>query len=336
VVLSHLSFLKDVKNPLQWGAQNVFCEGFIGVSFFFLLSGFVMAYSYEKKLQEKTVTLKQYMGLRLARIFPMHILISLILIGSAYMLGDLAVSVRVISTLFFNLSLLQSWIPKENYYFSLNTVSWSLSAELFFYTAFIGLVNIRTKKLTAMAIGLGVVILILEWVFIGYRVPVSPHWVFYILPITRLLEFLLGILIYRYRYVFRFPTFHEICSVVALGVAMVSLPKIGIPLQFRYQLAYLPFVAYVLSAFVQGEGWISEKLKGKSWILLGEASFMLYLVHKPIIHYIGHAQQRGLIEISALGMAILAILGSVAVAVLSHKIIEKPVYQSLRRKLGVL
>ena len=34
--------------PSQWLAVNVFKEGYIGVGFFFMLIGFIMAYSYRK------------------------------------------------------------------------------------------------------------------------------------------------------------------------------------------------------------------------------------------------------------------------------------------------
>ena len=51
---------------------HFFKEGFVGVSFFFVLSGFIIAYNYQKKLSENTMTKRRFWVARIARIYPLH------------------------------------------------------------------------------------------------------------------------------------------------------------------------------------------------------------------------------------------------------------------------
>ena len=52
---------------------HFFKEGFVGVSFFFILSGFIIAYNYEEKLLETTTTKRTFWVARIARIYPLHL-----------------------------------------------------------------------------------------------------------------------------------------------------------------------------------------------------------------------------------------------------------------------
>jgi len=110
------------------------------------------------------------------------------------------------------------------------------------------------------------------------------HWLTYIDPVTRLLDFVVGMLIYR------LPrrwggTGLELASIGLLLGAMVAYPLAGLPDVWRMQLAYLPLMALVIWAFGQGGGGLTRALAGsRRLVLLGDASFALYLVHLPVLH----------------------------------------------------
>ena len=170
--------------------KEMFSQGFIGVSFFFILSGFILSYSYEDKLKNEVTSKRQFILLRLARIVPMHLLLAMPFILLTIHLKNFDFSKTLT-----NILLMQSWIPKEDYYFSLNGVSWSLSDELFFYLMFIPLIytSITKKVITAISI----ITLLLTIYFLKIiQTEELNHWLYYIFPVSRLVEFICGMIIY--------------------------------------------------------------------------------------------------------------------------------------------
>ena len=65
-----------------------FKEGFVGVSFFFVLSGFIIAYNYQKKLSESKISKRTFWVARIARVYPLHWLTLLV----AAVLGNYVVA----------------------------------------------------------------------------------------------------------------------------------------------------------------------------------------------------------------------------------------------------
>ncbi|KAA6341559.1 hypothetical protein EZS27_010629 [termite gut metagenome] len=111
------------------GTGAIFPEGFLGVTFFFILSGFVLSYSYWGKLSERKIHFWDFLKRRVIKLYPLHLLCLFVaLVFSRFSLP--------IKTIIPNMLLLQSWIPIQGYYFSGNAVSWCLSNEIFFYFIF--------------------------------------------------------------------------------------------------------------------------------------------------------------------------------------------------------
>lgn len=105
----------------------------LGVSYFYVLSGFVMMVAYGNR---DKVNFKQYYINRFARIYPLHILGTLSFIAVALWLSlDGFKSFQFeLSALISHLFLIQAWIPKLS--LSLNIPAWSISVEAFFYLLF--------------------------------------------------------------------------------------------------------------------------------------------------------------------------------------------------------
>jgi len=130
VVLFHFGRLKPVPGI-------VFDYGQQAVSFFFILSGVVLAYSYHDPLLRKAVGWSGFVNARLARILPLHVatwLIATVLCLFFAWHRDRGVHpfVSWITGLF----CIQVYFPTSNNLFKWNGQSWSISCELFFYALF--------------------------------------------------------------------------------------------------------------------------------------------------------------------------------------------------------
>lgn len=116
-----------------------FQKGYLGVDFFFILSGFILTYVYYdtffRKEFDKT-TMKKFLVKRLAKIYPSHLLtfiiIAFLLFTSKYLLHQDSIKIHP-ETILPNLMLIHAWNVCEH--ISFNFPSWSISAEWFAYLA---------------------------------------------------------------------------------------------------------------------------------------------------------------------------------------------------------
>lgn len=97
------------------------------VSFFFVLSGFILAYNYPVLRSGQDVGM--FYATRFARIWPVHAVTAAFFILAFHAQPPLW-------HIALNLGLLQAWVPLHDVLLSLNGVSWSLSVEVFFYACF--------------------------------------------------------------------------------------------------------------------------------------------------------------------------------------------------------
>ena len=117
VIIGHLI---DYKNPNNYW---LFKYGWVGVNFFFALSGFLFTILYLDKFQDKKQSFKEYFLKRIFRIYPLYLflLFITILTQQKYSYGDI-ISHLTMTHAFF-----------RDYRFSINAPMWTLSVEEFYY-----------------------------------------------------------------------------------------------------------------------------------------------------------------------------------------------------------
>lgn len=284
VFLHHFHFFSETDNHILKNLYSIFFEGFIGVTFFYILSGFIISYSHNKYVESGSYKVGEFLYNRFARLYPIHIL-TLVIAFFVYMGID---NYQYIDIELFlaNALLLQSFIPDFGYSFSFNGVSWSISVEMFFYFSFTFLLTFNKKQLSILTFILFMII-VAHLFLLGSSERFSG-WTFYVNPFFRIIDFMLGMIIFRiyksnkFSINEKFATIMEVLSLLLL-VAFITIGIKYIPIFWRFDLYYIFPFGFMVYVFSYGKGAISRLINNKVFILLGEASFSLYMIHQILI-----------------------------------------------------
>jgi peptidoglycan/LPS O-acetylase OafA/YrhL len=335
VFASHLSFFQNSHSEnLKWIFLSIMKEGYLGVSFFFILSGFILAYNYQGKFLIKNYPVKQFYIARFARIYPLHFLTFLISIPFIY--GSTIFSDVLIFKSITNLTLTQSFIPIKGVYFSFNAPSWSISNEMFFYLLFpfiVGAIYALKKKWYILLIIFSLIPIASLLIPSDYY-----HQLFYINPIARIFDFAIGLSLYNL-YVHlktNVKTFNynylEISAVVLFIIFFYfhsDMPKVS-----RYSFYYWLPMSLIIIAFSFQKGFISKFLSHKLFIYLGEISFGIYMYHHLVMRYFKPLNAKFLGIENDLFSAALILIISLLVSHWSFKYFETPMNSYLKRRFN--
>jgi peptidoglycan/LPS O-acetylase OafA/YrhL len=326
VFCSHLKWDKAAPS-----LDVLFTQGYVGVSFFFVLSGFVLSYSYADKLTSGRLGKVKYMLLRCARLSPLHVLTAapFIWIAASHHRLDPAGTLA-------NLLFLHSWIPSSNFYFSLNAPSWSLSDEMFFYASFAVLAFLSFKARVKLWAALMLTVLssafIVEAFFSHLRIAGEhnlAHWLFYIFPGFRILEFLTGMLLFDFWRAGKLANIQGTWLAIPLLLVAMYWGS-HIPESLRVSLYYLPFVTFLLASHLTARPTLSSRFfSARLMVLLGEASFAFYMIHQPLIRLAREAMPD--LAAQQLTFAICLLTGLAVLATLIFVVYERPAERQLKQ-----
>jgi peptidoglycan/LPS O-acetylase OafA/YrhL len=140
---------------LGWlGHPHAELQGRLGVSVFFVLSGFIMTYVYygEDKWEPTRANAGRFLIARVARIFPLHLLTMLVCIPLGLKSNTSPVEWKYLPI---HIGLLQEWSPIGYPGPGPNKVSWTLSVEMLFYVLtpllFVGMLRAGKRKVLFLA-----------------------------------------------------------------------------------------------------------------------------------------------------------------------------------------
>jgi peptidoglycan/LPS O-acetylase OafA/YrhL len=323
-------------------ANQVFASG---VSIFFIMSGFFLTYAYPEL--NSTSERKRFLFSRFFRLWPTHILtmfLMLILLPKPYP-PQHAVPVTLL-----NATMLHAWVPFSVVYDSWNDVSWSISTEFAFYFFFPLLIYRLDRSWHFKLVGT----LLMTIVLIGcvnafhlqtsdaYR-GVSAKGLLFVFPLARLFEFTLGMTVAlfwrdrvsRLQWSVQMATGLEILAIALVVIAMWLNLAIANRLVKviggggKYWLMHsgitcLPFAFLIFVLATEG-GYVSRAMSLRGLVLLGEMSYTIYLVHKPLIRYF---ESHNTVLLDRLSTPGLAVVFAAVLLLMSHAIwsgVEKPV-----------
>ena len=302
---------------LNWTfGRRAFGTGYAGVSFFFILSGFVLAWS----TPEGRSPLNFYRR-RFARVYPMHLLTALV----GLVLFGAASAWAVVS----NVLLIQAWDPRDQVHYSLNGLSWSLSCEAFFYLVCpLALILARTRGRAFAAITVSSVavsgIVTTALVLHSDRIETG----IYTNPAARVGEFFIGICLAVALRRGRACTL-PFSAAVIFTLLTVEVVRLAFAQYYpASDFVFIPaFSLLIWSAAshdsVARQGWF---LTNPVLVYAGKVSFCFYLVHEMVLK---EMQKH---HVSAVAGAAVSLMVATALAVLSYQVIEHPLELRLRPK----
>lgn len=331
----------NVFAPVPGITAEVIGRGFFGVTFFFVLSGFVLTWS-----ASRLVSLSTFYWRRFARIWPVHLAATLVAIPVFYSFSpDPAQSwVKPVDVvvLLVSILLLQAWSRDPVVIFAGNPAAWTLSVEALFYTVhpWIGRVMHRWRVRGALVLALAVVSAAFAFRAIAIVAPESlvaqlP------LPLVRLSEFVIGMALawaVRCGWRPRVPVWAALglTGVVVLVVTIVptrfdgtfSARVVG---GFSNELITVACALTILAIALRALDGRPSWLASPPLVRLGEWSYAFYLVHATVIYIFlatfGY-------QLPAWGNLVfyplLLALGLAASAALHHWV-EKPVERRMRQ-----
>lgn len=321
----------------------------LGVTFFFMLSGFILTYSYYDIFKSFNLRIiKNMWASRAARIYPVHLVTLLFSIPLIFTEGNQLTNGSFLE----NALLLQAWYPNHIRVFSYNSVSWTLSNELFFYLMFplilivMKKLRMRSKTLVSLT-GLFACIIFTAAIMhifkpIPYSTPYSWRWwLILISPYLNILTFLSGVFLafIHHRIINEKPTlsyaqcgFLEV-AILVLSIIYFLLTFKNIAFNSIFFMYGIPLSAIILIFSLQ-RGIISKILSLRPITYLGEISFSIYMVHQVTIRYIEN-YVGNVVGVSDDPKQIIAQIGTSAIIVLVsaviYRTIESPARMTIRK-----
>jgi peptidoglycan/LPS O-acetylase OafA/YrhL len=303
----------------------VFDNGYVGMSFFFILSGFVLSLKYV----DQNFDASTFMVDRLSRIYPAFFL--------AFIVTSPSFSVVMHSPLYFlnsvfNILLIQAWTPNL-FPIGINSGMWSLSVEMFFYMLFPFVLPFIMRALSAgRRWYAAIAILWLASFLPGLIELVSPSdraglLFYYSSPIYRLPEFIMGAMLGS---AWRRGLLPKISPFMVIGFGSIYLFSCyqydGMARQNQTLLncTIVPFVSSLLIYAAQSR---PRFLEFRPLVYLGEISYGFYIYQFLFFGYIYGPLRAvvGDVAVMLLGVVITAVFASV-----SHHLLERPARHAIR------
>lgn len=322
VILDHLTgpgmMLDAWARALPYPIYALIRGGYLAVTTFFVLSGFVLARSYANTEWSGRNLLRYGMG-RVARVYPVYAL-SLLMVAP-FILAD--PTPRKAPLVAAHGLLIQGWMGHLPV--SWNTPAWSLSCEMFFYLLFplaaVWMQGAGWWKTLAVAAATCCL------THVMWRLGISDGTK----PLIHMADFLMGIAAScAYDLLQRMPRRPAGAWLyvpgLALSAALIAWPAV-LPSPIDLNSALRPLNGALLVGFALGGGAAARLLSTRAAVYLGKSSYAMYILHVPLLWWYSRwtRQTSGPVYIGAVILA----------SALVYRFIEEPANRYLRQLVKV-
>ena len=322
----------------SYSLDSLFGEMHIGVTFFFVLSGFLIHHRYAGKFESGTGSFPAYFLARFARIMPLYLFLTILTFAIVPFFKEVNPTKWGLLGLL-NITLLKGLFSATK--FSGIAQAWSLSVEFCFY-ALAPFLFFRFKNQWIKYLGLSLLFLVLIFAFsrlleiipFGSSIGNIRFYLGYTFP-GRSFEFFAGCFLSSRldawsRKPTSFPLFTLLGSAgILAGLFCLSLLRQGADYGVQHPLGMminnlgLPvFMVMFFRGLVLEASWLKSFFSSAPMELLGKSSYAFYLVHVGILEKLSHHFLPGLWW-TFLSMNILAIL--------LYYLVEEPAQHGLRK-----
>ena len=316
--------------------------GFISVSYFILLSGFVLGYNYNERARNGELDRKRFWEARFTRIYPIYflsLLLSLGTLGAEYRSHTHAMfwTGVVLTPL-----LLQGWIPAVATF--LNTPAWTMSAEAFYYVLFPWLA--RWKKpgrmgpYIAKLAGVWLLGLTPGALYIAFNPDGIAHpdrwsygpwlWALKYTPYAHVFSFVFGVMLANLDAMIpRSSPVRLWLGLIGFGglYGILSLGSL-VPYAIIHDGLLMPLFAFIVLGLA-GENLLARALGVRPLVFVGEASYCLYLLHFNLWNMIHGSHVLETLGLSRFDPWLSYVL-LIALSLVALYFIEKPAQRKLR------
>lgn len=348
ILLYHLGSMRG----LEWASptlRKLASVGYVAVTFFFILSGFILVYTYA----DRALELRPFWRARLARLYPVYLLALLFnlpgflwLLAHSSLVPDLGLGLEWMSqhvtlTMGLVLTMMQAWVPQAA--LGWNGPAWAVSTEVAFYAAFPLLLRFLSRAslrvlwwvsvacwLVSLALGLGYLMTSPDHVVADPTLSLPWLNALKFHPLARLPEFVVGLACGLW--FLRGERNPKLVTPLVLGGVAASLLAFAGGDHIPYPVLHTGLLTPAFAAIVCGVAlrprWLAV-LENRWLTRLGESSYALYLFHLFFIatffYAIGDPARLPTPE-KAVGATVTAIVFSVLVL----RFVEEPARRWLR------
>jgi len=271
VFLYHLRIIAPSIVPNLFGIVG---HGYLGVDFFFILSGFVLGRAYGERFTQPFDALAyiRFLIARVGRIFPLHIMVTALCVVVDWAVGQPHSPLQVLT----ESSLIHRWGFVHANFNAINGPAWSISTEWAAYLLFPVFAYLALGSCRGFAVGLGLgclSVLCLMASRNGGSLDLALANTYQ--PLIRCFcEFGIGMLLWRMRGLRLNADLLVAAAITTLIVtAIARLPD---------EFCIVP-LAMIILGYGLNRTRMAPELGGRVLYWLGEISFSVYLVHLPLI-----------------------------------------------------
>ena len=254
------------------------------VAFFFILSGFLSTKSQQESGNADALTIKSvahHIISKISKLYPMYLLCYIL----ALTMSD---SFEYIPTkvLLLNATMLQSWIPYPSLYFSVNSVSWFVSAIMFCHLLLLPVLKLMNKYSKVFWTA-AILVYITYFIVIQYIPEEMTLPIIYINPLMEFPAFLFGIISFHiFNKASRYTSHNIGAAQLICWLALIASLALCCHVHPRYVFAsywWLVWGALIIVTAKASMQKSSSCIAAKAMILMSKISYPFFMLHTIVI-----------------------------------------------------